>query len=137
MARVRRKHRRLGPAGRCEEDDVRPLDDDARTELLCFLVIGQLFTFARDGVWLRTDHLIESAQLWLNSNGAECDWLEHAKLVDASRVIAGRESANPFPAHDSDLRKLFNLQSGWFLDYRSPVVQRILEVCAGYLGIRS
>ncbi|WP_233886963.1 hypothetical protein [Paraburkholderia flagellata] len=50
---------------------TRPLDVEARAELLCFLVAGQLFAFAREGVWLRTDHLIELAQIWLASNGAE------------------------------------------------------------------
>ncbi len=35
------------------------LDDETRAELLTFLVVGQLFAFARSGEWLRTDHLIE------------------------------------------------------------------------------
>ena len=52
------------------------LDDEAKAELLTFLVVGQLFAFARSGEWLRTDHLIKSSQMWLSSNGAACDWLE-------------------------------------------------------------
>lgn len=108
-------------------------DDEARSELLCFLVVGQLFAFAREGVWLRTEHLIESAQIWLNSNGAECDWLERARLVEASRVIAMREGTRPFPKDDADLHKLFNLRTVWCLDYRSPVVQRIHALCSAYL----
>ncbi|MCP3710035.1 hypothetical protein M3I54_24145 [Paraburkholderia sp. CNPSo 3274] len=86
------------PGGRI----LRLLDDEARTELLCFLVVGQLFAFAREGVWLRTDHLIESVQICLRSNNAECDWLERARLVEASRVIAGQESVRPFPKGDAD-----------------------------------
>jgi hypothetical protein len=35
--------------------------DEARVELLCFLVVGQLVAFAREGAWLRADHLIETA----------------------------------------------------------------------------
>ncbi|PVX86496.1 hypothetical protein [Paraburkholderia unamae] len=112
---------------------MKPFDDEARAELLCFLVVGQLFAFAREGAWLRTDHLIESAQIWLSSNGAECDWLERARLVEASRVIAGQESVNHFPKDDSDLHALFNLKTGWFLDYRSPVVQRIHALCVTHL----
>lgn len=112
---------------------MKAFDDEARAELLCFLVVGQLFAFAREGVWLRTDHLIESAQMWLSSNSAECDWLERAWLVEASRVIAGQESVNPFPKDDSDLHRLFNLKTGWFLDYRSPVVQHIHALCVTYL----
>lgn len=112
---------------------LRPLDDEARTELLCFLVVGQLFIFAREGVWLRTDHLIEAVRIWLRSNSAECDWLVRARLVEASRVIAGQESARPFPKDDADLHQLFNLRTGWFLDHRSPFVQRIHALCADYL----
>ncbi|WP_321948092.1 hypothetical protein [Paraburkholderia sp. J10-1] len=112
---------------------VKALDDEARAELLCFLVIGLLFTFAREGVWLRTDYLIESAQIWLRSNGAECDWLERARLVEMARTIAERESARPFPKDDADLHKLFKLRTGWYLDYRSPVVQRIHSLCTARL----
>ncbi|WP_321913426.1 MULTISPECIES: hypothetical protein [unclassified Paraburkholderia] len=112
---------------------MRPLDDEARTELLCFLVVGQLFAFSREGVWMRADHLIESAQIWSSSNSAECDWLERAKLVDASRVIAKQESARPFPTDDADLHRLFDLQTDWFLDYCSPVVQRTHALCTAYL----
>lgn len=86
----------------------------------------------REGVWPRTDHLMESAQFWLASNGAECDWLECARLV-ASRAIAEEEGAVSFPKDDADLLRLFNLCTGWFLDYRSPVVQRIHVRCASYL----
>ena len=115
---------------------MRLLDDEARVELLCFLVVGQLFAYVREGVWLRTDHLIESAQIWLSSNGAECDWLERAKLVEASRMIAGQESVHPFPSADADLHRLFNLRTGWFLDHRSPVVQRIHALCVATLKSR-
>lgn len=111
----------------------RPLDGEARVELLCFLVVGQLFAVAREGTWLRTDHLSESAQIWLSSNAAECDWLERVKLVEASRVIARQESGRPFPRDDPDLHKLFNLKTGWLLDYRWPVVQRIHALCAAHL----
>ncbi|CAG9252202.1 conserved hypothetical protein [Paraburkholderia unamae] len=106
----------------------RNLDDEASAELLCFLVVGQLFAFAREGVWLRTDHLIESAQIWLASNGAE-----RARLVAESRTIAAEESGVPFPEGDVDLHRLFNLRTGWFLDYRSPIVQRIHARCATHL----
>ncbi|MCX4156174.1 MULTISPECIES: hypothetical protein [Paraburkholderia] len=34
------------------------LDDEARAELLCYLVVGQLVARARTGEWLRTDHLV-------------------------------------------------------------------------------
>ncbi|WP_154678131.1 hypothetical protein [Paraburkholderia nodosa] len=90
---------------------MRTLDDEARAELQCCLVVGQLFVFAREGVWLHTNHLIESAQIWLASNGAECDWLERARLVAASRAIATEESGAHLPEDDADLHRLFNLRA--------------------------
>jgi len=38
-------------------------------------------------------------------------------------MTAQRESQHPFSKDDSDLHALFNLQTGWFLDYCSPVVR--------------
>ncbi|MCW3698113.1 hypothetical protein [Burkholderia cenocepacia] len=115
---------------------MKSLDDEARAELLCFLVVGQLFAFAREGTWLRTDHLIESSMMWLSSNGATCDWMERARLVEISRCIARQESAHSFPRGDADLHRLFNLKAGWFLDYRSPIVQRIHTICARHVEKR-
>ncbi|WP_322050568.1 hypothetical protein [Paraburkholderia bannensis] len=109
------------------------LDDETKAELLTFLVVGQLFAFARSGDWLRTDHLIESAQIWLSSNGAACDWLERARLVEACRVVAIAALDMPFPQLETDLVQLFNLDGGWFLDYRQPVVRQIHQMCVSHL----
>ncbi|CAE6945994.1 hypothetical protein R69608_05523 [Paraburkholderia nemoris] len=49
------------------------LDDEARAELLCYLVVAQLVARARTGEWLRTDHLVESTRIWLAGNGADAD----------------------------------------------------------------
>jgi hypothetical protein len=112
------------------------MDADARAELLTFLVVGQLLAYARCGEWMRTSHLIESCQIWLSSNGAHCDWLERAKLVEACRSIAERASTLPFPRDEAGLLKLFNLDGGWFLDYRSPVVREIYGLCSTHLGLK-
>lgn len=71
--------------------------------------------------------------MWLSSNGTECDSLERVRLVEAARVVAEQESARPFPKEDADLRKLFNPRTGWYLDYRSPVVQRMRALCTAWL----
>ena len=113
---------------------MKKIDDEAKTELLTFPVVGQLFAFARTGEWLRTVHLIESAQLWLGSNGADCDWLERAQLVEACRVVAVEALELPFPQVEADLVQLFNLNRGWFLDYRKPIVQQIHGLCAAFLS---
>ncbi|WP_321818593.1 MULTISPECIES: hypothetical protein [unclassified Paraburkholderia] len=111
------------------------MDEEAKAELLTFLVVGQLLAFARCGEWLRTDHLIESCQIWLSSNGARCNWLDRAKLVEASRPLAEQARALAFPHDEAGLLKLFNLHNGWFLDYRSPIVQEIHTLSLARLGI--
>ncbi|POR54575.1 hypothetical protein B0G62_102183 [Paraburkholderia eburnea] len=109
------------------------MDEETKAELLTFLVVGHLLAYARCGEWLRTDHLIESCQIWLSSNGARCDWLDRAKLVGASHALAQRAQLLPFPQDEAGLLRLFNLQKGWFLDYRSPVVREIHTMSVAYL----
>ncbi len=109
------------------------MDEETKAELLTFLIAGQLLAYARCGDWLRTDHLIESCQIWLSSNGASCDWLERAPIVAASRDLAIRAQHLAIPRDDAGLLRLFNLHAGWFLDYRSPVVQEIHALSVAYL----
>lgn len=113
------------------------LDPETRAELLTFLVVGQLFAFARSGEWLRTDHLVESSQMWLSSNGATCDWMERARLVAVCRELAVEALDLPFPQAEADLVALFNLTAGWFLDYRKPVVQQIHALSVAHLAALS
>jgi hypothetical protein len=49
-------------------------DDEARAEMLCYLVVGELVTMARTGDWLRTDHLVELSLVWMRANGANPEW---------------------------------------------------------------
>ncbi|MFP3703361.1 hypothetical protein SB783_05110 [Paraburkholderia sp. SIMBA_009] len=101
------------------------IDEESKAELLTFLVVGHLVAIARSGEQLRTDHLIEASRLWLQSNGGECDWFECAKIVEASREVVGQVIAKPHPKDEEQLMRLFNLNAGWFLDYRSPIVREI------------
>jgi hypothetical protein len=50
------------------------LDDEARDRLLCHLVVDESVSVARTGGWLNTGHLVELARIWMNANGARCDW---------------------------------------------------------------
>ncbi len=61
------------------------LDDEARAELPCYLVVGQLVARARTSEWLRTDHLVESTRIWLAGNGANADWTERVYLGPCQR----------------------------------------------------
>ena len=107
------------------------LDSEARGELLCYLVVAQLLARARSGSWLRTDHLVESARIWLSGNGATPGWFESVRLGDISRQLAASTWAVE-PLRDTDvLSTLFT--DTWRLDYRSPIVQGIHDVCAARL----
>lgn len=111
------------------------MDEETKAELLTFLVVGQLLAYARSGEWLRTDHMIESCQIWLSSNGARCDWLDRAKAVEAARAFAESVRELPFSRDEAGLTRLFNLDRGWFLDYRSPVVRELHTLSVARLGI--
>jgi hypothetical protein len=65
-------------------------DDEARAELLAFLVVGQLIARARSGDWLVPQHVTESVLLWLASNGANCDAHERTVLSACSVSVASQ-----------------------------------------------
>ncbi|MCX4137914.1 hypothetical protein M0D68_06945 [Paraburkholderia sp. SEWSISQ10-3 4] len=107
-------------------------DDEARAELLCYLVLGQLVARARTGAWLRTDHLIESTRIWLAGNGADADWMERVQLGALSERIALDFAELPRFADPASLAKLFT--DGWRLDYRSPIVRGVYAACKSELN---
>ncbi|MFM0651801.1 hypothetical protein [Paraburkholderia sediminicola] len=109
------------------------LDCIERADLLCFLVMAQLIGHARTGEWLRTDHLVEATRMWTASNSAECDWLERAKLTRMSAVIAPQFLVFPCFRDAREVVKLF--ADGWRLDYRSPTVRGMLDVCMEQLRL--
>ena len=107
------------------------LDNAERADLLCFLVMAQLIGRAGTGDWLRTDHVVEATRMWLASNSAECDWFERVKLARLSVDLAPQFLVFP-PFRDAkEIVKL--LADGWQLDYRSPIVRGMLDVCTEHL----
>ncbi|WP_321884705.1 hypothetical protein [Paraburkholderia bannensis] len=110
------------------------MDKETKAELPTFLIVGKLLAYARSGQWMRTDHLIESCQIWLSSNGARCDWLDRAKLIEACRRMAQEVYTLPLLRDEAGLRKLFNLDGGWFFDYRSAFVRDVHALSLAYLS---
>ncbi len=106
-------------------------DSDARAELLCYLVVSELVAKAMTGEWLRTDHLVESTRLWLAENGADCDWQDGVAIARLAADLAPAILASFHVTAGKELAALF--AGGWRLDYRSPVVRDIHEVCVRYL----
>jgi hypothetical protein len=107
------------------------LDHQARAELLCYLVAGQLVARARTGDWLRTDHVVELLNIWLGGNGAHANWLERVHLGTLSENVALDFADLPESADSNSLALLFT--DGWRMDYRSPIVRTIYEACEARL----
>ncbi|TCG04607.1 hypothetical protein BZM27_39775 [Paraburkholderia steynii] len=107
------------------------LDGQARAELLCYLVAAQLLGRARSGSWLRTDHLVESMRTWAGGNGATPDWFESVRLGNISRQLAETTWAVE-PLRDADVLAIL-FTDGWRLDFRSPIVRGIHDLCAARL----
>jgi hypothetical protein len=107
------------------------LDDAERADLLCFLVMAQLIGHATTGDWLRTAHVVEASRIWAASNSADCGWLESAKLARLAAEIAPTCLAFPCFRDAKEIVKLF--VDGWRLDYRSPTVRGMVDVCMEHL----
>ena len=69
--------------------------------------------------------------MWVASNSAHCGWLERAKLAEMSANIAPQFLVVPYFKDAAELIKLF--AGDWRLDYGSPTVRRMLDVCAEHL----
>jgi hypothetical protein len=104
------------------------LDDEARGELLTYLVISQLIARARSGEWLTPGHLDESENLWLKANGGNCDTAEWHRLGDESSKVASGLLVIPKMTELASLTLMF--ADSWRLDYRSPIVRGVFDVCA-------
>ena len=104
-------------------------------DLLCFLVMAHLIGHATAGEWLRTDHSVEAARMWVASASSECDWLERAETgKDRGHTIAPQFPCVPVLKDAKEMVKLF--VDGWRLDYRSPTVRGMLDVCVEHLHQR-
>jgi hypothetical protein len=112
-------------------DNSQALNKAQHADLLCFLVMAQLIGHATTGEWLRTDHAVEASRIWAASNSADCDWFERAKLARMATEIAPTFLVFPCFTDAKELVKL--LADGWQLDYRSPTVRGMLDVCAEQL----
>lgn len=110
------------------------LDDEARAELLCYLVVSHLVARTLTGQWLTADNIFESLRIWLRANGGSAEWQDRLSLVHASNSLAPQISVD-FPSNEPALAALFGVDR-WQLDYRSPIVQSVYRACVQYLQRR-
>jgi hypothetical protein len=109
----------------------RLLDSDlrARVELLTYLVASQLAQRQINGRWLEIEHLVQSTDMWLRLNGVYADWLQRVTLAGRSQALAdyiARTSKRRFGARA--VASMFS--DGVWLNYRSPAVADIFDVCS-------
>jgi hypothetical protein len=108
------------------------LDDEARAELLTYLVAVQLVARVLTGDWLNSWHLCESALLWLHSNGANCSGRERAELSMLSGIVAVEILKMPTGSNETWLGTLS--MGSWRLDYRQPATRMLHDMCVDHLG---
>ncbi|WGS54968.1 hypothetical protein LFL96_36400 (plasmid) [Paraburkholderia sp. D15] len=107
------------------------IDDEARAELLTYLVVAQLVGRARTGGWLRTDHLVESARIWLLNNDVDANWQERVRIGTLSETVALGFVYEPRFGDPDWLTQLFT--HSWRLDNRSPVIRDLYAACRSAL----
>lgn len=102
-------------------------------DMLSYLVAGQLVARDRTGQWLRTDHLVESAHMWLGRNdNVTCEWLDRVWIARASETLALKiHNASPLLANEAS--RFFD---GCWIDYSTIGAQAIRLRCEEYLSIR-
>jgi hypothetical protein len=67
-------------------------DDEARAGLPGYLVVGEPVSMARTGNWLNTGHLVEPGRIWMNANGARCDWQDRVVIAHMAADFAPMSS---------------------------------------------
>lgn len=92
---------------------------------------GALIGHASTGNWLRTDHVVKAGRIRAESNSIDCGWIEQARLAQMAAELAPTFLVFPCFRGGKELVKL--LADGWQLDYRSPTVRGMLDVCAEHL----
>ncbi|MBC8739460.1 hypothetical protein F6X40_22245 [Paraburkholderia sp. UCT31] len=111
------------------------LDEVARAELLCYLVASQIIWRRYTDKWMPSDHLIDSARIWLDANGGACDWLERAELGEASLTLASMFHSERVMPTQIDLARLFT--DGGRLDYRNSSTRILHTLCVEHLRSRA
>ncbi|WCM18301.1 hypothetical protein NDK50_12575 [Paraburkholderia bryophila] len=103
----------------------------ARTDCLCFLVIGQLIARVKTGIWLDSDRI---AQLLLirSAGRREHGYVEFSGLDELSETVAADLSNVPDLQELEALTKLFSRKGT--LDYHAVNVQAIFRICMARLA---
>jgi hypothetical protein len=101
--------------------------DNARADLLCFLVAIAAASYALSQEW-RVDHVVECCRRWLKKNQMTMDWLDRVRIGQLALKIASKDLLEAGVAvRLSSVQALFT--SEMELNESSTMVQRMLALC--------
>lgn len=98
--------------------------------LRCYLAVSDLAAYALHQDWLSTEHLVESARIWLVRNACAATWLERVKIVAEARDIPWAVVALELTNSEEPLAdRLFTADLA--VNFASPVVAAVWRRCNG------
>lgn len=101
--------------------------ENARPELLCFLVAIAAASYALSNEW-RVDHVVQCCRDWLRKNDARMDWLDRVRIGQLALKIASKDLLEAGVAvRLSSVNVLFT--DDMELNEASTMVQRMMALC--------
>lgn len=98
--------------------------------LRCYLAVGDLAAYALHQDWLSTEHLVESARVWLVRNACAATWLERVNIVaEACNIAQSVIRCEPASGNGGSADQLFN--ADLTVNFASPLVARVWRRCNG------
>ncbi|MGH8778287.1 hypothetical protein [Paraburkholderia sp.] len=110
------------------------LNDEARCDLLCHLVVVQLIEHTRSGAWLRAAQIAESTRLWLGADRTHTTRTEQATLARTASALAPVFLQQPAFRDTATLARLsFDI---WRMNFAAPLLRTLRAACATRLAQR-
>lgn len=104
------------------------LNDEARCDLLCHLVVVQLIEHARSGKWPRAAQIAESIRLWFGSDRVRTTRTEQVMLARTATALAPAFLQQPAFRDIATLSRLsFDI---WRMNFASPLLRTLRAACA-------
>lgn len=104
------------------------LNDEARCDLLCHLVVVQLIEHTRSGKWLRAAQSAESIRVWLGPDRVHTTRAEQVMLARTATALAPAFLQQPAFRDTATLARLsFDI---WRMNFGSPLLRTLRAACA-------
>lgn len=98
--------------------------------LRCYLAVSDLAAYALQQDWLTTEHLVDSARIWLVRNACAATWLERVRIVSEARDIARAViRCELIGGNAAGVDQLFN--ADLTVNFAAPLVAKVWRRCNG------